>query len=175
MARDIKREVDFRCASYVHALSSLTFDQRGHVGLDFCSCPVYFREAISLRLVQNGSITQGYRCGHATRARWNSAIARNPIYNLRSVVAHFQYDPDNFGGDIANACTRLRDDPQTFPLINRRPRLPEFRVIGIAVFRFGSLATQGCVVAMITDTPFHLRSVFGVMKRRERFCQQQRQ
>lgn len=54
----------FRCQLRI-PLSSLTFNQRDYVGLHFY--PVYFREAISLRLVQNGSITQGYRCGCATR------------------------------------------------------------------------------------------------------------
>lgn len=54
----------FRCQLRI-PLSSLTFNQRDYVGLHFC--PVYFREAISLRLVQNGSITQGYRCGCAAR------------------------------------------------------------------------------------------------------------
>lgn len=54
----------FRCQLRI-PLSSLTFNQRDYVGLHFC--PVYFREAISLRLVQNGSITQGYRCGCAMR------------------------------------------------------------------------------------------------------------
>lgn len=103
-------------------LSSLTFNQRGYVGLDFCSCPVYFREAISLRLVQNGSITQGYRCDHATRARWNTAIARNPIYNLLFAIAHFQYDPNNFGRDIASAFKRWSTNVFHL-LINRQSRL----------------------------------------------------